>query len=146
MMTKRQSMEKFKYSEDLLEVGVSKALGYLPLSTIEEYGGDSAISDLIYDAYDAGNEAKIIDTGTTGSGALYVWNVKMLKAILDEYKNILTEAGVPTEVFDYVWHVEHHLIDSKTHPHAYMVVGLTFNDARFRDKSVKDAEKFVKRM
>ncbi len=143
MMTDRMSMKRFQYSEDLLDVGVSKALGYLPLSTIEEYGGDDALSSLIYGAYEAGNEAKIFDSGTTGSGALYVWNAGMLQFLLDKYRDVLTQAGVPVTVFEYVWHVEHHLVDSRVHPEAYMVVGITFNDPRFTGKDLKDAKDLV---
>ncbi len=135
-------MTRFPYSEDLLDVGMSKALGYLPLNTIEHYGGESATNDLIMWAYQNKNEAKVFITGNVGSGALYVWNVKMLKEILARYHDVLVSAGVPVDDCEtYVWHIQHHLVHSQTHPEAYMVVGLTFNDARFRGKDLKDAKK-----
>jgi hypothetical protein len=131
------------YFKDLLEVGTRKALGYLPLNTINEYGGCMATIDLIEWAFDNEFEAKVYMTGNVFSGALYVWNVEMLEKLLLKYKDILVNANVPVDPDQYVYYIQHNTIDFNLYPEAFMVVGLTFNDRRFKGKSIKYAKKLV---
>jgi len=123
-------LDRNKY-KDLLEVGAEKACGYLPLSTIEMYGGEQAQAQLIFWAMMHRRESKVIKGGTTGSGALYVWHYDTLKAILKKYRNTLNKASVPTEPQQYIEYIEHHPVLYEKFPLAYIVIGLTFADSRF---------------
>lgn len=118
---------------DLLDVGTKKALGYLPLSSIRKYGGETAEQDLINWAEEQGLKHKKILGGTTYIGALYIWDEDMLTKILKRYEDILNDAGVPTDTTEeYVDFIEHYLVHEPEYPEAYKVIGKTFNDKRFR--------------
>jgi len=118
---------------DLLDVGTKKALGYLPLGTIQKYGDKKAERDLIEWAKEQGLKYKKILGGSTAIGALYIWDEQMLMGILKKYKDVLKKAGVPTDdTEDYVDFIEHILVHEPEYPEAYKVIGKTFNDKRFR--------------
>ena len=117
---------------DLLNVGVRKSVGYLPLSTIEKYGDADTIFDLITWADENKLNCKSIFTGTTASGAFYVWDCKMLRPLLDKHKEVLVDAGIPLNCYHYVDHIEHVLVPKELYPEAYKVIGLTFADKRFK--------------
>ena len=124
---------KGEYFDNLLDVGTKKAVGYLPLRTIQNYDNENSIHDLIDWAFSNGNDAKIFKTGNVASGALYVWNDKMLSEILNKYKDVLTQARVPITPDEYIYHIQHYLVPEQKYPEAYKVVGKTFNDERFAD-------------
>ena len=115
----------------LLDVGTKKALGYLPISTIIEYGERNAFQVLNQWAKDNGYESQYFKAGTTSSGALYIWDTDMLQEILNQYKNVLTDAGVPIIANQYVEYIEHNTVFDNRFPEAYKVIGITFNDKRF---------------
>lgn len=117
----------------LLDVGINKPVGYLPLSTIVMYGGKKARLELIDWAISNGLKYGVFMRGHTASGALYIWDENSLNAMLNKYKDILIEAGVPTEAEEYVRYIEHTHVSEKKYPNAYTVVGKTFNDKRFRN-------------
>jgi GNAT superfamily N-acetyltransferase len=119
--------------DDLLDVGSKKACGYLPLNTIRTYGDNNALNDIIRWAFDNGNEAKIFKTGNVASGALYVWNIKMLEEILYKYKDVLTNANIPIDPDEYIKYIQHNIVYDSEYPQAYKVIGMTFNDKRFID-------------
>jgi hypothetical protein len=120
------------FFEDLLDVGKTKALGYLPISSIEEIGDKEAEDDLITWAEENNFKHKTIHGGDVYFGALYIWDEQMLQNLLNKHKNILEKAGIPTNTDDYVDYIEHETVDQNKYPVAYRIVGITFNDKRFR--------------
>lgn len=126
-----EGITNFKYSSDLLDVGKKKAVGYLPLSTIQKYGGKNTVNDLIQWANDNKLKSQQLK-GQTSSGALYIWDEKKLKNILDKYSKILKSANIPTTPSEYIKYIEHNTVYDTEYPDAYKVIGLTFNDKRWR--------------
>jgi hypothetical protein len=126
----------YSHGEDffssLLDVGVKKAVGYLPLGSIKELGGNKAYEQLIKWAKENNLQQKTIRNGETFQGALYFWDEKMLQNILDKYKDVLENAGIPITTEDYIDYIERNTVFSHKFPTAYRVIGLTFNDKRFR--------------
>lgn len=123
-------LKTFKYFEDLLDVGVRKMVGYLPLSTMIEYGGKSSISKVIEWAESLNFHTKIITKGHTNSGALYVWEESNLSQYLVANKIYFSEAKVPTTPLEYIQHIEKYFVDDKLK--AYELVGRTFADERWK--------------
>ena len=122
---------------DLLNVGKTKALGYLPLSTITECGKGTSLSSLIIWACHNNLDYEMYTHGHTGSGALYIWSNNQLEEILIKNKEVLIKAGVPITPKEYVHHIEHNVVFSQVYPDAYIAIGKTFNDRRFRNKTTK---------
>lgn len=118
---------------NLLDVGTRKTVGYLPIETIKKYGGRNVFKELIQWAKDNGYEFKLIKGGHTSSGALYIWDINMLQEILNQYKDVLTDAGVPVTANQYVEYIEHNVVNNNEFPEAYKVIGITFNDKRFNE-------------
>lgn len=118
----------------LLSVGENKPVGYLSLSTIDKYGDDNALHDLIQWASDKKYGVEIFKNGTTASGALYIWDNKSLNQLLTKYSQILKKAKIPTTADEYVKYIEHNIVSDDVYPDAYAVVGKSFNDKRYRDE------------
>lgn len=118
----------------LLNVGENKPVGYLPLSTIAQYGDKNALHDLIHWASSMNYKSEIIKNGSTDSGALYIWDANTLTNFLTKYKTILINAGIPTTPDEYVNYIEHYTVSNSQFPDAYAVVGKSFNDSRFTDE------------
>ena len=121
---------------DLLNVGKTKALGYLPLMTITNCGNGNSLSTLIIWVCHNNLDFEIHTHGHTGSGALYIWNTKQLEDILIKNKEVLIKAGVPITPKEYVHYIEHNTVFSQKYPEAYEIIGKTFNDRRFRNKEI----------
>ncbi len=115
----------------LLDVGTKKAVGYLPLETIYKHGGD--IGELTRWAYDKALRVEMFALGTTASGALYMWDQKMLSELLHKHREVLIDAGIPLDTYEYCKDIEHNTYYSEKYPEAYRIIGLTFNDERFRE-------------
>ena len=123
---------------DLLYVGTKKALGWLPLSTIKMYGGEYALKELIDWANENHYDYKCVGEtrSQVASGALFVWDEVMLGEILYKYKDILTKANIPIIPEDYVNYTMSNVIRSEVNLPAYIFIGLTFGDSRFRGKTL----------
>ena len=118
--------------DDLYEVGKTKSLGYLPISTIIDYG--KTVDELL--DYATGNVKSLILSANDcdiKSGALYFYDPPMLNDILQENQEILKKAGVPTEPIAYINYISNFNVNSNSNPEAFRIIGLTFNDARFRN-------------
>lgn len=124
-----QSVESFG---DLLNVGDCKLVGYLPMSTIRERGGRQAEAKLTRWAKASGLNCKKIMGGSTDSGALYVWHSTHLAEFLKKHSIVLTTAQIPTNPEKFIDYIEHFTVSINVFPAAYVVVGKTFNDPRFR--------------
>ena len=121
------------FFKDLLNVGESKALGYLPLRSIREHGGKKARDLLVKWAEAEGLEWEELYDST--SGALYIWDEEMLAAMLEEYKEELGAAGVDmSSPKNYVRYIDSNTVYSEKYPEAYRAIGKTFNDKRWRDE------------
>ena len=125
---------------DLLYVGTKKPMGWLPLSTIKMYGGESAVKDLIDWANKNHYDYKCVSEvrSHVASGALFIWDELMLGEVLDKYKNILTKAGIPIIPENYINYIMEHDVYSHKNLPAYIVVGFTFGDRRFSNKSLEE--------
>lgn len=123
--------------DDLFGVGKTKALGYLPLHTLKdicqtnikeimEFANQNNLHYILYTGWKKG----VCDVG---SGAIFVYHEEMLSAILIENKKVLKEANVPyRSTQKYVEYIAGTIVDPITYWEAYIVVGKTFNDQRFR--------------
>ncbi len=123
-----------EFMSDLYDVGTRKAVGYLPYDNIKIYGNDSVenviawckTKNLRYRHFKQ-------HEGTTGAGgAFYVYDYEMLNDILQKYSDILIEANAPTEPDAYIEFVEKNTIFQHLNPELFKVIGITFNDKRFR--------------
>lgn len=122
----------YEIFNDLFNVGKTKSLGYLPLSTIIDYG--KTIEELI--EYAKINELNYIllnqNESMTASGALYLYDKKMLSKITFEFSEILINAEVPINDLDeMIIYLENNTVDARVNPLAYIVIGKMFNDKRF---------------
>lgn len=117
--------------DDLFLVGKDKALGYLPIATIEQFGRDADF----FVRYAKRNKLKsiLIPKCNVGSGALYIYSEDMLSNILNENRKVLKSANVPYKCREYVNHIANNVVSYDTNPDAFVIVGKTFNDIRFRD-------------
>lgn len=70
--------------------------------------------------------------GSTGSGALYVWHNAQLAEFLKKHSSVFTTAQVPTNPEKFIDHIEHFTVPINVFPAAYVLIGKTFNDPRFR--------------
>ena len=127
-------MKKSEILGDLYDVGKTKALGYLPLETIREYG--DSIENIL--DYANKNYLKSVllnypEECDILSGALYLFDEAMLLKFLHKYTNVLKQANVPCSnclAYKYIAEV---FVDNRYYPEAYKVIGLTFNDGRFNE-------------
>lgn len=128
-----QLMEK-QLLDDLYNVGKKKSLGYLPVETLTEMCNKS-ILDMV--DYANKNELKWIifdyKDCVIGGGAIYMYDETMLNKILKEYSSVLTNSGVPCDSCDnYINYISKHIVSERKYPEAHRVIGLTFNDIRYR--------------
>ena len=73
------SFNKDRIFNNLFHVSSKKLIGYLPLSTIIEYAGEEGVNKLTKWAKDNNLNYKIIKSGNTGSGALYIYDKENLQ-------------------------------------------------------------------
>lgn len=124
---------------DLINVGNTKALGYLPLSTIEDFGGSidellnyakfNNIKYLLLEQF----ECKIV------SGALYFYDDKWLKNMVEQFNDILYLANVDiSSLENMVRYIAKYSVRPDIYPCAYIVIGKMFNDHRFSNFTNED--------
>lgn len=129
-----KELENLAY-KDLINVGKEKPLGYLPISTIEKYGKN--INYFKKYAKENNLGFKIINDCNIWSGALYLYDKKSLKDTLNKYKHILKEASIPYTNIKFIDYISNNSVRYDIQPDAFIVIGLTFNDERFRKIKVK---------
>jgi len=116
------------YLDDLLNVGKTKSLGYLPLSTITDIC-KSSVKELIEYADKNNLEWVLFSKWSCSihSGALYLYDRAKLSAILEKNQSALTKANVPTNsVFQYIQHISRVEININTYPEAWAAIHETF--------------------
>ncbi len=88
---------------NIRNVGPGKSVGYLPIETITDYCGSSA-EQLINESRAKGFEAKIfIGQEWPGhQGSLFVYDRNALQELLNKNREILLQAGWPTEADTFV--------------------------------------------
>lgn len=125
---------------DLLYVGTKKPMGYLPLSSIEFYGGQDALTDLIHWVFDNKYDCRCCSEQAChiGSGALFIWDELMLGEVLDTFKDILLKNDVPTEPEAFVKYVIKYTVLSEANLPVYIIIGLAFGDKRFTGKTLEE--------
>lgn len=123
---------KIDLLNDLYNVGKTKSLGYLPINTIVNIC-DTQIETIL--KYAKSNNLKTILLSekecTIRSGALFVYNEKMLREILNKNKDILKEANIPTKERNYILYIAKNHVSPIIYEKAYEIIGITFNDKRF---------------
>ena len=124
---------------DLLYVGTKKPMGYLPISTIEFYGGQGALTQLIHWAFENKYDCRSWNEQFCSilSGALFVWDELMLGEVLNKYKDILIEAEIPIEPEAFVKYIVKHTIYSEVDLPVYIIIGYAFGDKRFTGKTLE---------
>jgi hypothetical protein len=93
-------------TEDLLNVGSNKPMGYMPIQTLEESLDKDQIKDLIYELVFKGLTITFADENECAvvSGALYAWDQKALNTLLCKNKETLIKEGWPIEAEIFVRH------------------------------------------
>lgn len=112
---------------DLLLVGKRKAVGYLPLLSIQEYG--RTIDEFMAFAVEHGLKFKIFLDCTVKGGSLYLYDEYWLKQLLIENAATLIKADIPLHPEAYIDYIAHYSVVDEE---AFVIVGKTFNDPRFR--------------
>lgn len=131
---------------DLLDVGTKKAMGYLPLSTMEQYGDSDSVDEIASWAEENHLSYNIYTQSecSVGSGALFVWDEKMLQEIINKYKDVLIKTNISITPKGFVQHIIHKTVFSEVFPEVYVIIGYAFNDKRFRGKDINVCMKEVK--
>ena len=125
---------------DLLYVGTKKPMGYLPISTIEFYGGQGALTQLIHWVIENKYDCRLWHEQFCSilSGALFVWDKLMLGEVLDKYKDILIESEIPVEPEAFVKYIIKNTVYSEVDLPAYIIIGFAFGNKRFTDKTLEE--------
>jgi hypothetical protein len=93
-------------TEDLLDVGSNKPMGYMPIQTLENCLSKEQIKDLVYELVFKGLTVTFVDENECQvvSGALYAWDQKALTRLLCKNKETLIKERWPTEAETFVRH------------------------------------------
>lgn len=132
--SKDMTKTPIEFMSDLYNVGITKAVGYLPKDNIKIYGNDSVENVIAWcNKNNLCYRHFATYEGSTGSGgAFYVYDYIMLQNILTKYSDILNDVSIPTEPDAYIDYIEKNTVYQHLYPDAFKVIGLTFNDKRFR--------------
>jgi hypothetical protein len=115
--------------DDILNVGLTKLLGYLPLDTIRL--NNASEQQLKADAEERGLATFLFTEMecNVGSGALYVADLTLLQKFLSDsrQKSVLISNNWPTDATEFV-----HAVRTRLAPRGelYELVALVFNDKR----------------
>ncbi len=129
------SEESIKKMKVLFEVGKSKLVGYLPISTIKSYSNltfDKTVECI--DLFCRKNylKFKIIKSGSTGSGALYVWDAFKLGKFIKDNEPVFSKYNIDGDE-KYISKIEHTTYLKTAHPEMYKLIGQSFSDVRFEN-------------
>jgi len=127
------SIESYDKMKDLFNVGTTKLVGYLPLSTIKSYSNISFDDTVKYiDSFCIRHNLKfkIIKGGTTGSGALYVWDSDKLNSFINDNKEVFEKYLIHSDE-RYISSIEHVTYLKTRHNKMYELIGQSFSDVRF---------------
>jgi hypothetical protein len=111
-------VEKRKDIDDILEVGVSKSIGYAPLDRIARAGYQ--LQTLRQEFKLRGIDTILIEpSDDTGyghfiNGALYVYDKRMLQELLDKKREIVEMSGWPIDAEEFVDRVIQHIAPGQT--------------------------------
>jgi hypothetical protein len=113
---------------DLNKVGAGKPLGCLPLATILSAGCEPA--KVAAELQSRGFHTRICEEGECSieSGALYAWDRNALTTLLDGNKNVLEDAGWPSNADEFVQRVIRQHISKSDFPKLYSLIGRAFGD------------------
>ncbi len=119
---------------DLFNVGKTKMVGYLPISTIEKYS-KMPFNDALYclNRHCLKNYLVLllIQGGSTDSGAVYVWDEQVLKAFITDNKITFDQYKI-FKPADFIFKIEKAFYESE-HPKLYKLIGQAFSDKRFEN-------------
>lgn len=125
--------ENFEVEQDKLRawsgldrVGPGKSVGYLPIETIRGYIGKDLDEVATY-LKDKGLEVRIFtDFGWPGlDGSLYVYDKMALQKLLDENKQVLIDAGWPTDADGFVANLK---VNAKIGTPIFKLIAKAFDD------------------
>lgn len=137
--------EDFSTLDDLLNVGKTKAIGYLSIKYISDrYNNPDEIIDSL-EKYSKENDIifkiKTESESNVSSGSIWMYDDRMLSEILEKYKEILSKDGIPVISDEYVEYIIKNTVYSWETPQSYVIIALTFNDKRFNKNDVYDYSK-----
>lgn len=122
MFAKGQAM---KMMEDLWDVGPTKPLGYLPVTTIEACG--AVVADVLKSLQQRGLWAQVLDQGLVVGGALYASDLSALQKLLDGQKAMLKDVRWPLRAEQFIKYVATvQVADS-----ASTLIAIAFRDGRY---------------
>ena len=115
----------------LFDVGETKSLGYLDGKTIQENGYEP--EKLAEEFRSRGLRTLLVRPSEADFvwGALYVYDERMLKALLDKHGDIVRDAGWPEDVDAFVSCVAHKTASPHSEMDLFRLIGVAFNDQRF---------------
>ena len=120
-----------KLLSDLLLVGKSKMLGYLPINTLVNIC-KTPISQMIEYAKKHDLGYVLVSDESIASGALYFYDKKLLPKFLIRHKNHFSKAHVPWDnPVKFIRYIARYLVQE---PIAYSLIGYAFNDDRFTEE------------
>lgn len=116
---------------DLRLVGVTKPLGYLPISTLRDVCGVE-LQEMREELEAKGLVVMELTEQETnvGSGALYTYDRDALSRVLESDRLILEKNGWPTEPDEFIRHLKFFAKD----PDLYKLVMQVFADTRLKKK------------
>jgi len=133
---KRDMTSPAELMRDLLEVGQTKVLGYLPQSTLRDICGvEPAALQQQLEARGLKTLLLRQDECQVGSGALYAFDEKAMAAFLTRPQNAATlaEYGWPQQPEAFVLKTATEVARVETKRPLYDLIALAYNDPRYRD-------------
>ncbi len=115
--------------DNLYDVGVTKAVGYLPINTILNYTDETPAKLIAWANSEGLNWQRFSPSQCSiASGALFVYDSAWLARILDHYSISI----LPNQPYKFISRIARKTIDRDKYPEAYKIIGLTFNDYRWK--------------
>lgn len=126
------AQEKKELMSCLYDVGRTKSIGYLSIYVLERCV--VGVEDMLKYARENHLGYRVYETNKGHiKGYVYLYDEKMLQAVLMEEQEALNEANVPINTVEsYIDFIQRFTISQEEHPEAYRAIGRTYNDDRFR--------------
>jgi hypothetical protein len=116
---------------DLVRVGPTKPVGYLPIDTLRRCGIEPWVVARDLEANGCSTaELSPVQCHIGYSGALYAWHEPTLKRLLDAHRGALGDW--PTDPRAFVLRVAREYVREEVRPALHALIGRAFDDSRYR--------------
>jgi hypothetical protein len=116
--------------DQIFVLGPKKPIGYLPFDTIRSCGFE--IDDVRRDLEAGGIFTLTFPHGKIKGGALYAADLAALQTFIAQHITVIADAEWPSEPRAFLKMVHDKSVKSGENPALYRVIGMAFNDERFR--------------